>query len=324
MSSAAEKPATGTSQVVRLLGLMPYIARRPGITVSALAAEFGVSEKQITADLNLLMLCGEPGYYPHELIDMTFDESDGRVAISYDAGLDRPVTLTSEEALTLTVALQALAATPGLVDTAAVHSALAKISDAVAITIPTTLVPEESQADYGPILRTAIADQHRVQLRYFSAWRDTVSDRQVDPLRLLAIDGRTYLEGFCYQAEDIRRFRLDRMDDVQVLDQKIDPQRWHQPQPVLAPYTPRDDVSIVTLALAPAASWVAEYYHMSSITYDVSRPGWITAQLSGGNDDWIIRLVLSLGGSAIIVDRPELASAVAARAQAALAGYRRG
>ena len=118
---------TATDRLARMLALVPYISRRPGVAIAELATEFGVSRQQIGADLDLLMVCGLPGYYPDDLIDVVLDDDGGTVAIAFDAGIERPVRLTADEAFALTVALRALAELPGLVDAEAVHSALAKL-----------------------------------------------------------------------------------------------------------------------------------------------------------------------------------------------------
>ena len=51
---------SATDRLARMLGLVPYIARRPGVRIAELATEFGVVREQIGADLNLLMVCGCP------------------------------------------------------------------------------------------------------------------------------------------------------------------------------------------------------------------------------------------------------------------------
>ena len=100
----------------------------PGIAVAEAAADLGVTEKQLREDLELLWVCGLPGYGPGDLIDMAFDGD--RVTITYDAGIDRPLRLTPDEALALVVALRMLAETPGMGNRDAIERALAKIESA--------------------------------------------------------------------------------------------------------------------------------------------------------------------------------------------------
>src|SRR5215510_10331935 len=118
----------GGDRLGRLLNLVPYLLARPGIPVSEAATDLGVSDRQLREDLELLWVCGLPGYGPGDLIDMAFDGD--RVTITYDAGIDRPLRLTQDEALALIVALRMLAEVPGTQERAAVERALAKIESA--------------------------------------------------------------------------------------------------------------------------------------------------------------------------------------------------
>ena len=89
MNSASER-------LPRLLALVPYLLSRPGIPIADAAADFGVTEQQLRRDLELLWMCGLPGYGPGDLIDLSF-ESD-TITVTYDAGMRRPLRLTSSEA----------------------------------------------------------------------------------------------------------------------------------------------------------------------------------------------------------------------------------
>ena len=106
----------------RLLALVPYLLNRPAITVKEAAADFGITPKQLRKDLELLWMCGLPGYGPGDLIDLSFEGET--ITVSFDAGMNRPLRLTAAEAASLLVALRALADTPGVVDTDAVQRAL--------------------------------------------------------------------------------------------------------------------------------------------------------------------------------------------------------
>jgi proteasome accessory factor C len=77
----------------------------------------------------------------------------------------------------------------------------------------------------------------------------------------------------------------------------------------------------VTLILTGGARWVAEYYPMEEITELPEPAGALRVRMRAAGDEWLARLVLSLGGEAVIEDRPELARLVAGRARDALAAY---
>lgn len=319
---------TATDRLTRVLAMVPYISRRPGVALADLADEFGVDTAQISADLDLLMVCGLPGYYPDDLIDVVLDEDGGTVSIAFDAGIERPVRLTSDEAVALTVALRALAELPGLVEADAVTSALAKLEQLGAGRAESANAVRVAAADPAPALgavRQALDESRQLWIRYYTASRDTVTERTVDPIRLLVTDGHAYLEAYCQLAVGIRHFRVDRIDQVRVLDDPAQPPLWVDSDVPDRVFHPDPQTPAATVLLAPAARWVAEYYpveHQRDLT-DPDLPGWIEVRIRSGSDDWLIRLVLSLGGDAVLADRPDLAAEVAARAAAALDAYSR-
>ena len=71
-------------------------------------------------------------------------------------------------------------------------------------------------------VRRALEGGRRVHLTYFVPSRDETTERDVDPMRVLLVDGRWYLEGWCRRAEDVRLFRMDRVDALTVLVEHLD------------------------------------------------------------------------------------------------------
>jgi proteasome accessory factor C len=74
-------------------------------------------------------MCGLPGYGPGDLVDLSF--AGDTVTVTEDAGMRRPLRLTTAEATALLVALRTLGEQPGVVDTGSVRRATAKIERAV-------------------------------------------------------------------------------------------------------------------------------------------------------------------------------------------------
>jgi len=306
----------------RLLALVPYLLNRPAITVKEAAADFGITPKQLRKDLELLWMCGLPGYGPGDLIDLSFEGET--ITVSFDAGLDRPLRLTAAEAASLLVALRALADTPGVVDTDAVQRALAKIESAVGKAQPAGMVvglgafERGETAEVRAAVQDAVKRERAVRIRYYSQSHDEISDRVVDPMRLLLVEGRGYLEAWCRSALGVRLFRLDRIDDVEVLDeQSAPPPHARLTDTSEGLFQPRDDQKIAVLLLEPDAHWVAEYYPVDH-----------AAELSDGRtrvlmryDDpsWMVRLLLGLGGDVHVEQPAELADEVTRQAREALA-----
>ena len=81
-------------------------------------------------------------------------------------------------------------------------------------------------------LQDALARGRRVHLSYYVPGRDEATERDVDPMRLLVVEGRTYLEGWCRRAEAVRLFRLDRVLGLRVLDQPAEVPAEAEPKDV--------------------------------------------------------------------------------------------
>jgi proteasome accessory factor C len=310
-----------SEQLERLLALLPYVIAHPGVKVAELARAFAVSEEQVRKDLQLAFVCGLPGYTPGDLIEVWF-EPDGTVSVTNADTVRRPLRLTRDEALALIVALRTLADIPGA-DSDAVRRALAKIEAAAGEAAEPTsrvAVAVEGEPEVVAALTEAIESGRRVHLSYWVPARDETTERDVDPLRILVAEGRTYLWGWCRTAEDLRTFRTDRVVSVRVLDVPADPPREARDRPLPESlFTPAAADLKVRLLLAPSARWVADYYPCESVTE--TGDGGLAVQLRSRDTAWLVRLVLRLGGAATVAAPEEVAQAVRDEAALTLAAY---
>ena len=309
------------AQLPRLLALVPYLLARPGVRFEQVAADFGVSEERLRKDLNLLWVCGLPGHGPGDLIDVEFEGDT--VTLLEPAGVTRPLRLTVDEALALVVALRALAETPGLDQRDAVDRALAKVEQAAgaaAGVADRVEVSVEGEGRVLPVVRDALEQGRRLHLSYWVPARDETTERDVDPMRLLLVEGRSYLEAWCRRAEGVRLFRLDRVAEVTVLDEPAAPPPGAQSRDLTAGlFRPAPDDLLVTLALRPGAAWVADYHPCESVQQ--TPDGGLVVRLRVRDTGWVRRLVLRLGDQGRVLSPPELADAVRADAALALSAY---
>ena len=153
--------------------------------------------------------------------------------------------------------------------------------------------------------------------------RDEATERDVDPMRLLVVEGRTYLEAWCRRAEGVRLFRLDRVLDLEVLDvpAEVPAEAAAEQKDVDAGqlFRPSDSDERVELELAAGARWVAEYWPCESVTE--LGEGRLRAVLRTPDTRWVRRLVLRLGEDARVLAPAALAGEVRAAAAEALALY---
>ena len=310
-----------TERLARLLSMVPWLVHRQGIDMAEAARGLGVGEDQLRADLDLLFLCGT-GSMPDDLIEV--DSEDGRIFIRNAETIARPLRLAWDEAVTLIVGLRALAAVPGLHDDDAVLRALAKLERASGdLAASADRVRARLAEDVDPemlsTLREALSDRRRVRIVYESAGTDSVSEREVDLMRVASADGRWYIEGWCHRAAATRLFRLDRIRSATVLEIDGTPPQEATARDLNAgTYQPAPDALVATLLLGPSARWVCDYYPVEEHAVLTSATGqtFDAVTLRVSRPEWLIRLAVRLGGECLVLSPAGLRTRLLDRATA--------
>ncbi len=316
---------TSTERLQRLLALVPYVVSRQSVGLAETAAAFGVSERELVDDLNLLWCVELRAPDPYCPIDLSYE--GGEIVVSQAESIGRPLRLAVDEASALLVALRMLGEVPGLEDRSALSRLIAKLEAAAgeaASASAQVAVQVDAPADgaEGPTarIRAALDARRRIHLRYYVPGRDEATERDVDPMRLLVVEGRTYLEGWCRRAEAVRLFRLDRVLEASVLDAPASPPPSAEPVDVdRGLFRPSPDDVLVELELSADGRWVAEYYPCQEVT-DL-RDGRLRVVLRTPDTGWVRRLALRLGEDGRVVAPPSLVAEVRDAAAAALANY---
>lgn len=316
MSSSAR------DQVTRLLALVPYLQARDAVPLSEVASDFGVSTDQVRRDLQVLWMCGLPGFGPGELIDIDFEaienHPDGLVRLENAEYLSRPVRLDRVEASALIVALRALRETSSSDARAVIDRTLARLERAAghaieALTVPGT--PPEAVQHRDELAR-AIVEDRQVRLEYYVPTRDETTIRVVDPVALLREDGIAYLDGWCHLAGDRRTFRLTRVLGVSVLDTP----REVRSLPARARVFERaPGASRATIRLAPYHRWFVEHHEVESVAE--APDGGLEVSLWVNDPRWLVRLALRLAPGLEIIEPVVLREQVQQTARAALTLY---
>ncbi|MQY08689.1 helix-turn-helix transcriptional regulator [Actinomadura macrotermitis] len=312
---------TSTDRLGRLLALVPYVVNRDSVALEEAAEAFGVTEKQLIDDLNLLWCVELRSPDPYCPIDLSYE--GGEITVTEAESIARPLRLKVDEASALLVALRMLADVPGLQDRDALSRVIAKLetaAGAAGAAAGKVSVEVDAHGDALARLRQAIGAGRRVHLSYYVPARDENTERDVDPMRLLVVEGNTYLEGWCRRAEAVRLFRLDRVTDLTVLEVPAQVPETAEPIDVDAGlFRPSDRDERVTFELTPQGRWVADYHPCESVTE--LGEGRLRIVLRTPDTRWVRGLALRLGDQGRIVDPPALAAAVRADAARALARY---
>jgi proteasome accessory factor C len=331
------KPASAKDQVARLLTLVPYLHAHGEVRVEDAAKALGVDADQLFRDLKVLFMCGLPGGYPDDLIDVDIDalegpdgvRTDGVIRVSNADYLARPLRLTPTEASAVIVALRALRNGARDETREVVDRALAKLEAAAAEAgaagqIDPARIDPGSDADTDLALMArrlqGAADRGvHVRLSYYVPSRDEQSERVVDPRGVVSAEGHLYLDAWCHSAEAPRLFRLDRIDRAEVLDEPVETPREEPRDLADGIFSQSTDVTPVTLLLEPEARWMTEYYPVEEIR-EVGQDR-IEVVLLVADERWLTRLMLRLAPHATVLSPASYAATFTAAAQRALNLY---
>lgn len=324
---------TARDQVARLLALVPWLhaaaAQGEGtgggtggeVRVDDAARALGVSPAQVDKDLRVLFMCGLPGGYPDDLIDVDIDAlEDGVIRVSNADYLARPVRLAPAEATALVVALRALADGAEGATADVVRRTLAKIeaaaSDSAASWVHLADTGEAGHEETARLLQGAVDAGRQVRIAYYVPTRDEQSDRVVDPRALRREEGAGYLDAWCHTAQDDRMFRLDRILEAEVLDsaaEHVGPSARDRGAGWF------DRTETVTLRLEPEAAWVPEYYPVTARRSLAD--GAVEVEMEVASPVWLHQLLLRVAPHASVVVPREFAETFTAVARDALRLY---
>jgi proteasome accessory factor C len=300
-------------ELTRVLALVPWIIAHPGSTKSEIAQRFGISVKQLETDLWLLMMVGVPPYSPGDYIEV--DPESETVEIRLADYFTRPLRLSPAEGLALLAAGRALLAVPGSDASGPLATALDRLARALE---GVDVVVDFGEPTFLDDVRVAALAGQSIEIEYWSAGRDHLSTRVVDPGPPFFAVGQWYTDAYCHEAADNRMFRLDRIRAVRSTDQTFTPAGDDTDGPP-AIFTATAEDTKVTVVLPPGADWVAETTPVDSV--EELEGGGQRVVLSVGATAWLERLLLQVGPAARITEPPDLRDLPARAARRVLARY---
>jgi proteasome accessory factor C len=298
--------------------MVPWIAAHDGPRMDDVCERFAITPAQLAADLDVVWLVGLPPYTPDALIDVV-QEGD-RVWIHYADVFSAPQRLTPDQAVALLTAGASVLALPGAERGGPLEQGVAKLASVLGVDAGQVLDVDlgGARAEVLEGLRGAVRDHRRVHLDYYSYGRDARTERDVDPYVVHAEDGSLYLLGHCHLAGAERRFRVDRIAAVTVLDDTFEPPTLDRPAGVFQPDP--DDPRVVVRLEAPAR-WVAETYPVEAT--EELESGALRVTLAIAAEPWLERLLVNLGPQATVESAPSPLAGAGGRAAARiLARYR--
>ena len=206
---------TAAVRALRSMDLIPYVLENPGVSIAELSARFSVTQAQIESDLQLVFMCGLPGYTPYELIDVAFE--DGVVSIIDPQVLDKPRKFSSNEIVVIALGLKILidinqTNTTALTKLKQLSDKIAKLGSNKSI----LMTGDVSAFPFFEIISKAISEQRVLALQYHSLIKDQITQRLVLPEKLYFLNGRLYLSALDIDIDSDRVFKVDLIKECEI------------------------------------------------------------------------------------------------------------
>jgi len=311
--------ADARERLRRLLFLVPFAVRHPGIPVRELARRCGVTEKELLEDLDFLLGVGCPPFAPDDFLDL-YVEGD-RVHVALHQSFTRPPRFTESEAAALAAAARALGGE-------AAEPAVRSLRESV---------PRDRRQSFDELvgriyagsppargsvlgrLQRAIAERRAVRLVYFTASREAEGERMVRPYTLAQRWGHWYLYGHDSARGRALPFRLDRIRECEIAAEHFEPPS--EAELAGARLFSDAEGSAIRVRLGPlAAAWALARPGQLRVVQRTPRGGAV-AEVPGASEAWATRFALSFGGDAEVIAPPSARRHFAETVRRALARY---
>jgi proteasome accessory factor C len=239
--------------------MVPFLSTHQGISIKEACETFNVTERDLIADLNLLWVCGLPGYSHLELIDVQFD--GGYISISNADPISRPRKLTYEESSALIVALNSLLLNVDNQSREHIVNLIAKLVKISERVDPIVSIDVSTLAKLPEIhlIDKAIIENLQLSIDYYSPTTDSLTSRVIAPLEYIEDSaGKRYVYAWCYGAKDFRQFKLERIRAVKDKNEKAE--KFEIPSKPL-----QSQRNSIELELNEKALWFAEEWGIQNL-----------------------------------------------------------
>jgi proteasome accessory factor C len=315
--SGRRGPRPAEERLRRLLVMLPWLMERGEVPVAEAARRFGLTERELAKDLELVAMCGLPPFVD-ELIDVFVD--DGVIWVGVPRLFTRPLRLNTVEAWELLAAGRAAMELPGADPDGPLGRGLAKLAAALGDDDTTGVRIDLGRPAFTEELAAAVEHSHELRISYWSASSDETTERTIVPRQVYTDRGQWYVTADDGRSGQVRTFRIDRIESLSATGRTVPtadgpaptPGMWFEDEPV-----PRASVR-----LSPSAAWVREQYPTDWVG-EPDDDGWVTVRLRVASERWLALLMLRLGPDAEVIDPPEWREVGRSVAATVLARYTR-
>ncbi len=308
---------TTIEQFRKVMGILPWLYRNPVTTTQEIARLFSIDEGRVGDLLERVACCGLPPFTPDQLIEIVVegDEISARISEDFAKGL----VLGQSDLFVIALSARVALASGEFDGRKDLESALVKIfgKDAVTEMADAIVVDIEGERHIGA-LRVAIEEQRQVQFDYLASGESSLTSRRVDPFVVFSDRGFWYLRGWCHRSGGVRNFRLDRLESLQVTEDRA----VRQPTggDLLTSVFSLEEGELlagdsVLVATAPGKAWLLGGAPRQELDTNIL-PGWEVHRLRVLSYSWLAKLAGSAGGELRVLHPETAVEAVTALIEA--------
>ena len=188
-----------------------------------------------------------------------------------------------------------------------------------------TQAARRSNPTHLAIVADALGQRKRLHIHYHGRGRDQISQRDISPQRLTHYRDNWYLEAWCHQADALRLFSLDRIQQAKSSQQAATDTDLNQLSATTDAsygiFSGGQPKTAVLLFNAERARWIADERWHPEQQGSRLEDGRYRLELPYTDPRELILDILRYGPDVEVLDPPELRQAITSRLQQALAQY---
>ena len=203
-------------KIDRLIGILSVLLQRDKVTSQELAEKFEVSRRTILRDIESINIAGIP--------IVSEQGQGGGISIMDGYKIDRTL-LSSGDMQAILSGLRSLDSVSG---TNRYRQLMEKLSadDMTSVNVDNHIIIDLSSWDKSAIagkielIKQAIEQRNLITFRYFSPGGE--SERRIEPYHLIFQWSAWYVWGYCTERQDYRMFKLTRMTELAITDDRCE------------------------------------------------------------------------------------------------------
>jgi len=305
------------ARLVTLAGILIEAARHSRrLEVAELRRTLQVSEQELRQDIDVLNVVnfGGGSYVLYAEVSGDTIEVDPE---PYGDNFAQPARLLPLEAKALVAAIDLIGEH---LPEGSLSSARAKIVKALGqdpaeegLQITTA---KGDDSDIARVVSKAIAGRRLLAIEYYKENEDEFTERTVEPYKLLNGQEGWYVHAFDLEKEAPRSYRLDRIREATVQDERFEPREGIEPDVHGWPSTGEVEASrTARIWISPErARWAREDRRVVQELSD----GSVVVERAYAGPDWLAREVLKEAGDAVVLEPEDARRAVVEAADAVL------